>query len=147
MYPVEYLDMSCCSPLSAHSLTLPATEPFDEALDRQIWSVNTERVMWESKVRERRRVMSDQVFDLMYNIEERRGAATWQPSEVDLAAEASGGESQYEPREYMWPYWLRVRIPTAMLPLLINLYFGSTIVTDSSWRHPARRRPYTAAAR
>lgn len=49
--------------------------------------------MWETKVRERRRVMSDQVFDLMYNIEERRAAATWRPSEADLAAEASGGES------------------------------------------------------
>jgi len=54
--------------------------------------MNTERIMWETKVRERRRVMSDQVFDLMYNIEERRAAATWRPSEADLAAEASSSE-------------------------------------------------------
>lgn len=38
--------------------------------------------------------MSDQVFDLTYNIEERRNAATWRPSEAELAEEVSGGESE-----------------------------------------------------
>ncbi|RSH78215.1 uncharacterized protein EHS24_002676 [Apiotrichum porosum] len=65
------------------------TEPFDEHLDRDIWSVNTERVNWETKVVERRRVKAGEVANLLDDLELRRDAATWAPSAEDLEQEKS----------------------------------------------------------
>lgn len=66
-------------------LTL-ATEPFNESLDREIWSLNTERVRWESVVADKRRTKADEVANLVEDLEERRDAATWRPSAEDVAA-------------------------------------------------------------
>ncbi|KAL1412381.1 hypothetical protein Q8F55_000126 [Vanrija albida] len=61
------------------------TEPFNESLDREIWSLNTERVRWESAVADKRRKKADEVANLVEDLEERRDAATWRPNADDLA--------------------------------------------------------------
>lgn len=76
------------------ALLIAATEPFDESLDRQIWALNTERVNWETKVVEKRRIKAGEVANLIDDLELRRDAAIWKPSEEDerQELEAQKGE-------------------------------------------------------
>lgn len=82
------------SPLIHPADPSAAVEPFDEVLDRNIWAVNTERVNWETKVVERRRIKAGEVANLVDDLELRRDAATWAPTPDEMAKEESGGECE-----------------------------------------------------
>ncbi|EJT49945.1 hypothetical protein A1Q1_00958 [Trichosporon asahii var. asahii CBS 2479] len=69
------------------------TEPFDESLDRQIWALNTERVNWETKVVEKRRIKAGEVANLIDDLELRRDAAIWKPTEEDERQELEAQEA------------------------------------------------------
>lgn len=81
------------APLAVSQLTT-ATEPFDESLDRQIWALNTERVNWETKVVEKRRIKAGEVANLIDDLELRRDAAIWKPSEEDEKREQEMREGE-----------------------------------------------------
>lgn len=72
-----------------------ATEPFDETLDRSLWALNAERVHWETKVVDKRRVKASEVANLLDDLEMRRDAATWKPSEADEEETARAGTCKF----------------------------------------------------
>lgn len=87
--------MSYPSQLFVEQIKLTAaTEPFDESLDRQIWALNTERVNWETKVVEKRRIKAGEVANLIDDLELRRDAAIWKPSEEDERQEEEAQEGE-----------------------------------------------------
>lgn len=63
-----------------------ATEPFDEALDRTLWSLNSERVKWVTKVNQKRRKMPVQTAQVLEDLEVRRDGLRWEPTEEERAA-------------------------------------------------------------
>lgn len=77
-----------------------ATEPFDESLDRQIWALNTERVNWETKVVEKRRIKAGEVANLIDDFELRRDAAIWKPSEEDERQEQEAQKGELGTRRH-----------------------------------------------
>ena len=65
--------------LHDESLTLSATEPFDEVLDRNIWSMYAERTAWEVEVSGQRKERPRQLREGEIDMEKRRNHAEWLP--------------------------------------------------------------------
>jgi len=78
-----------------------ATEPFDEVLDRNIWSMYAERTAWEVEVSGQRKERPRQLREGEIDMEKRRNHAEWLPdgdeeeeSELDVSS-ALLGESNH----------------------------------------------------
>ncbi|KDQ11741.1 hypothetical protein BOTBODRAFT_162571 [Botryobasidium botryosum FD-172 SS1] len=67
------------------------TEPFDEALDRRIWSLSEERIHWDKCLADRRRRTPADVQRLMEDLVKRQQAAEYiptieeEPNNVDMS--------------------------------------------------------------
>ncbi|WRT70181.1 uncharacterized protein IL334_007175 [Kwoniella shivajii] len=60
-----------------------ATEGFDETLDRTIWSLQTERVRWETDMAEKRKRLPEAMYRVEEDLEIRRVDAEWYPDEEE----------------------------------------------------------------
>ena len=65
------------------------TEPFDEALDRKVWAVESERVQWEATLAELRRKTPGQIREREEDLEARRAKVEWLPEGEDEEREPS----------------------------------------------------------
>jgi hypothetical protein len=74
---------------------LSETEPFDEVLDRRIWSLSTERMTWDKELAERRRIAPAEVQHLVEDLLARQRAAEHVPPPVqdDMEHIVDEGES------------------------------------------------------
>ena len=68
-----------------------ATEPFDEALDRRIVGINSERHSAENKITERRKIIPGRISAMEADLQVRRAAAEWMEEGED--EESSAGET------------------------------------------------------
>jgi hypothetical protein len=59
------------------------TEPWDEALDRKVWALESERVSWEATLAELRRKTPGQIREREEDLELRRARAEWLPEGED----------------------------------------------------------------
>ncbi|CAK9783291.1 hypothetical protein CC85DRAFT_282035 [Cutaneotrichosporon oleaginosum] len=82
------------------------TEPFDEALDRTLWSLNSERVNWVGKVNNKRRTIPDQTAGVLEDMEVRRDGLTWAPSkeqEAELKQALEDAQKEVRTEDYPPP--------------------------------------------
>jgi len=56
------------------------TEPFDEALDRRIWSLSVEKMQWDKELAERRREVPIQIESLLEDMLAQAGTEAEDPS-------------------------------------------------------------------
>lgn len=76
-------------------------EPFDEGLDRHIWSLSDQRLQWNGEIARKRREKPREVHRLMKELLETQQAVDEMESEEYEAVELP--ESQQEPdRTYSW---------------------------------------------
>lgn len=70
------------------------TEPFDEVLDRRIWSLSTERMAWDKELAERRRTAPIEVEHLVEDLLSRQRASEhiYSPEEEDIGVDVSMGK-------------------------------------------------------
>lgn len=66
----------------AEPSSLPATEPFDEALDRKIWGIHSGQIQHESENAKRRKELPAKMKDVAEELESARIKAEWVGGEV-----------------------------------------------------------------
>ncbi|EIN07591.1 hypothetical protein PUNSTDRAFT_69918 [Punctularia strigosozonata HHB-11173 SS5] len=69
------------------------TEPFDEALDRHIWSLADQRMKWQSEIANKRRLIPSQVSQLMSDLSERQRSVY---AQAGFAEEPQDADSEPE---------------------------------------------------
>ena len=71
------------------------TEPFDEVLDRRIWSLSTERMTWDKELAERRRTAPTEVQHLVEDLLTRQRAVEYISPPVEERTEVDVNDSEY----------------------------------------------------
>jgi len=75
------------------------TEPFDEALDRRIWSLSEERIHWDKCLADRRRRTPADVQRLMEDLVKRQQSAEYIPSIEEETNEVDMNEVVVSPEQ------------------------------------------------
>lgn len=87
-------------------------EPFDEGLDRHIWSLSDQRLQWDGEIAQKRREKPDEVQRLMQELLDNQRAIDDMEAEEYAAVVAEDGSTSHEPDRESTPFALQAGVLT-----------------------------------